>query len=111
MRMAARLRRAPGTIDCFASLAMTNYRVRVRTVDPTGKSTKSCRALCAKIFSFRRRANQNYKCRHPVPYEGASAIVTNVGMGCGGRGSVGRAKASQGGFNAVSDAGAQDERR
>jgi len=32
-------------------------------------------------------------------------------MGCGGRGSVGRAWQSQGGFNAVSDAGAQDERR
>jgi hypothetical protein len=27
---------------------------------------------------------------HPVPPRGALAIVMNVGMGCGGRGSVGR---------------------
>ena len=27
---------------------------------------------------------------HPVPVRGALAIVTNVGAGCGGRGSVGR---------------------
>jgi hypothetical protein len=37
---------------------------------------------------------------------GALAIVTNVGMGCGGRGSVGRALDSQGGFP-VSDYSAQ----
>jgi hypothetical protein len=29
--------------------------------------------------------------RHPVPKEGRFAIVTDVGAGCGGRGSVGRA--------------------
>jgi hypothetical protein len=28
--------------------------------------------------------------RHPVPHEGRIAIVTDVGTGCGGRGSVGR---------------------
>jgi hypothetical protein len=32
------------------------------------------------------------------PKRGALAIVTNVGAGCGGRGSVGRATESQGGF-------------
>jgi len=35
--------------------------------------------------------------RHPVPHRGASTVVTNVGTGCGGRGSVGRARYSQGG--------------
>jgi len=35
---------------------------------------------------------------HPVPKRGALAIVTNVGMGCGGRGSVGRVIAIAGRF-------------
>jgi hypothetical protein len=35
------------------------------------------------------------------------AIVTNVGAGCGGRGSVKRVTASQGGLRLVSDNGAQ----
>ena len=39
---------------------------------------------------------------HPVPKRGALAIVTNVGMGCGGRGSVGRVIAIAGRFS-VSD--------
>jgi hypothetical protein len=34
--------------------------------------------------------------RHPTPQEGRIAIVTDVGMGCGGRGSVWRAMGSQG---------------
>ncbi|WOH48305.1 hypothetical protein [Bradyrhizobium sp. sBnM-33] len=38
------------------------------------------------------------------------AIVTNVGTGCGGRGSVGRVDVMQGGF-AVSEHSAQDVRR
>ncbi len=35
--------------------------------------------------------------RHPTPPEGRIAIVTDVGEGCGGRGSVLRATGSQGG--------------
>jgi hypothetical protein len=35
--------------------------------------------------------------RYPVPLRGALAIVTNVGTGCGGRGSVACAIRSQGG--------------
>ncbi len=38
----------------------------------------------AKIFRFRRRANQIYDLRHPA-IEGRFAIVTDVGAGCGGR--------------------------
>jgi len=34
--------------------------------------------------------NHNYKCRRPARQRGALAIVTNVGTGCGGRGSVRR---------------------
>ena len=39
------------------------------------------------------------------------AIVTNVGAGCGGRGSVGRAMCSQGELNLMSGHAAPDERR
>ena len=54
---------------------------------PDGQiSPKVCPALRAKIFRLTRRANQRLNCRHPVPRRGASAIVTNVGTGCGGRG-------------------------
>src|SRR5690349_9412461 len=35
---------------------------------------------------------------HPL-HEGRIAIVTDVGMGCGGRGSVGRETCSQGGIS------------
>jgi len=44
----------------------------------------------AKITRFAATPNHPYKSRHPVPSRGALAIVTNVGAGCGGRGSVGR---------------------
>src|SRR6266849_2915921 len=36
--------------------------------------------------------------RHPTPQEGRIMIVTDVGEGCGGRGSVLRAMGSQGGL-------------
>jgi hypothetical protein len=44
----------------------------------------------AKIYCFAPTPNHSYNSRHPVPPRGALAIVTNVGAGCGGRGSVGR---------------------
>ena len=63
-----------------------------------GKSTRRA------DFYFRRRANHIYDSRHPVPGEGALAIVTNVGTGCGGRGGGVRAMGWQGGlFGPVSD--------
>ena len=55
----------------------------------TGKSAKTCPAHRAKIFRFRRRANQFYQFAPSRSERGALAIVTNVGTGCGGRGSVG----------------------
>jgi hypothetical protein len=51
-----------------------------------------------KIIRFAAHPNHRYIHRHPVPHEGRFAIVTNVGTGCGGRGSVERAMGSQGGF-------------
>jgi hypothetical protein len=56
-----------------------------------------CPVPLAKIFRFARRANQTYKLRRPVLQRGALAIVTNVGAGCGGRGSVGCGTRLQGG--------------
>jgi hypothetical protein len=57
-----------------------------------------CPDLVKKIFRLTRRANQSYKPRRLVPERGALAIVTNVGTGCGGRGSVGVRPIAQGGF-------------
>src|SRR5256886_15050144 len=45
-----------------------------------------------KIFRFVTDPNHPYNSCHPVPPRGALAIVTNVGAGCGGRGSVRREK-------------------
>ena len=47
--------------------------------------------------------------RHPVPRRGALAIVTNVGTGCGGRGSVGR-NCGRRAVSVSDHASAQDER-
>ena len=65
----------------------------------------------AKIFRFSPAPNHPYNSRHPVPRRGALAIVTNVGAGCGGRGSVRRERLFAGRHLAVSEHGAQDVRR
>jgi hypothetical protein len=57
----------------------------------------ACPVPASKIFRFRRRANHLYKLAPSCPERGALAIVTNVGTGCGGRGSVGRELELQGG--------------
>src|SRR5439155_26892205 len=104
-------------------MAATRDRYRIvkgaplkRGRDPTGgRSAAICRArLCdfrqqlqadlprpapyAKIIRFAATPNHPYNSRHPVPRRGALAIVTNVGAGCGGRGSVRRERCSQGGL-------------
>ena len=43
-----------------------------------------------KIFRYFFAANHRRNRRHPVPIEGASAVVTDVGAGRGGRVSVAR---------------------
>jgi hypothetical protein len=64
-----------------------------------------------KINRLALTPNQHYNLRYPGPRRGALTIVTNVGAGCGGRGSVGRAGLVAGQALPVSDRGAQDERR
>ena len=48
-------------------------------------------ALREKRNRFAHDPNQSYNSRHPGPQEGRIAIVTNVGPGCDGRESAGRA--------------------
>jgi hypothetical protein len=69
-----------------------------RSADLPGRRF-GCLALVAKIFLFPPDPNHFYNPRHPVPIRGALAIVTNVGAGCGGRGSVGHARDRRAGFD------------
>jgi len=63
----------------------------------------TCGKLTRRVrFRWSCRANHFYDSRHPVPEEGALAIVTNAGTGCGGRGGFVRAMGRQGGINSVS---------
>jgi len=57
----------------------------------------------AKNIPLNPSGKSKVQSRHPVPHRGALAIVTNVGAGCGGRGSVGCAMCSQGELRLVSD--------
>jgi hypothetical protein len=57
-----------------------------------------CPVSAAKIFRFATDPNHPYNSGHPVLRRGALAIVTNVGAGCGGRGSVRRERCLQGGL-------------
>ena len=75
---------------CAPARLSKNYRL----ICPTWQETYFAPL---KIFRLTRHPNQTYNSRHPVPRRGALAIVTNVGAGCGGRGSVGRERCSQGG--------------
>src|SRR6266849_5929559 len=44
-----------------------------------------CPVLRSKRFRFAADPNQNYNLRCSIPLQGRIAIVTDVGMGCGGR--------------------------
>jgi hypothetical protein len=65
--------------------AIGGYTRAPATNRPDGQITsdfqKLRQARQLKIFRFRSYANQGHIIRHPVPREGASAIVTNVGQG------------------------------
>jgi hypothetical protein len=52
------------------------------------QSDLPCPGLPLKIFPFPSRPNHLRITFHPVPRRGTLAIVTNVGAGSGGRGSV-----------------------
>ena len=60
-----------------------------------------------KNILLRARPKSPLQLRPSRPGRGALAIVTNVGAGCGGRGSVGRVSCSQGGLRFVSGHNAQ----
>ena len=60
---------------------------RCRRCLPDGQIVHVCPALFAKIFPFTFDPNHFYIYRHPGPdTEGRFAIVTDVGLGCDGRG-------------------------
>ena len=63
-------------MDCFASLAMAKLNLRVRQNNPTGKSLPGFRNPCpaprAKIFRFRRRANQWFESARLTQERGGS---------------------------------------
>jgi hypothetical protein len=78
------------------------------TNPPDGQISEfACPAPPTKIFLFSPDPNQFYKPAVLSRYEGRIAIVTDVGIGCGGRGSVGRANMVAGRVLPVSDQSAQ----
>jgi hypothetical protein len=71
-----------------ADFAIVKFLSRFNVFHPSGKSAKSCQVLSVKIFLF--SEDPNHFTSIAIPFRrGALAIVTNVGTGCGGRGSVG----------------------
>src|ERR1700704_832214 len=79
---------------------------------PTGKSANCPSSPLCKNILLRHLVETDLLIPPSRPTRGALAIVTNVGMGCGGRGSVLRVKRLQGGFfESVSDTERADERR
>ena len=71
-----------------------------------------CDKLTRRVkFRFFRNPNHRYKSRHPVPKEGALAIVTERwGRSCGGRGGIVRGKGPQGGITRERSSDRVDER-
>ncbi len=66
---------------------------------------------CAKIFRFCCRANHLYQLARLTPPEGRIARRHERGVGCGGRGSVGRAGYCRAGLACERSSSAPDERR
>jgi hypothetical protein len=78
--------------------ALFDYLVRAQHASspdlPDGQITHGpflplVQSLLQKYSDFPKPQISLYPC-HPVPLEGRIAIVTDVGMGCGGRGSIRR---------------------
>jgi hypothetical protein len=63
---------------------------------PTGKSVNCLSSPLCKNIPLRICPKSNLELSPSRPLAGASAIVTNVGMGCGGRGSVRRCQGMAG---------------
>jgi hypothetical protein len=75
----------PALRSCVAACASVIRCLRLRQSNATGKSPKTCPALCQKIFRFRRWANQWFLSARLTRQEGRLAIVTKRAVGCGGR--------------------------
>src|SRR5258708_7847438 len=88
----------PSRVECGGCKGSRPTKLIARRANHFGVRQWTSPALFAKIFRLTRLANQNYTSRHPVPGRGALAIVTNVGAGCGGRGSVARETGLRGGL-------------
>jgi hypothetical protein len=72
-------RRPTGSTDPAASRTRKrNSMPRLRQINPTGKSAKTCPVVLRKIFRLTRRANQRYQLARLTRQEGRLAIVTNV---------------------------------
>jgi hypothetical protein len=80
-----------------ADFAIVKFLSRFNVFHPWGKSAKSCQVLSVKIFLF--SEDPNHFTSIAIPFRrGALAIVTNVGTGCGGRGSFGAQGDRRAGF-------------
>ena len=90
--------RTPRCLACRALRITANLSSRFNVICPTGKSDFPVQPFSKKFSTLLVGQIISTSSRHPVPRRGASAIVTNVGTGCGGRDSVGRETKSQGGF-------------
>ena len=98
-------------VDCFASLAMTaeavprmraqaNFLNSINAILPAQSARKEHFASARpkpphfQFLNFRilldREVESGIEANHPASSEGRFAIVTDVGAGCGGRGSVKR---------------------
>jgi hypothetical protein len=78
-------------VICPSGIFVSSPLCKNISLHPSGKSSLQIRAI-------------------PPHREGRIAIVTDAGCGCGGRGSVLRARGSQGGLRSVSDQQHADER-
>jgi hypothetical protein len=88
-------RAARSDMDCFRAHAPLRKRFAFiegndGTVSPSGKSPNSRLALHVKIFRLTQRPNHCLTSARLTADEGRVAIVTNVAVGCDGRGACDR---------------------
>jgi hypothetical protein len=89
------LRHQPALCICNAAATASALSSGMVGTLPDGQiSSRPCRDLptlsspLSKNISVFQKCKSGYMICHPVPLRGALAIVTNVGTGCGGRGSA-----------------------
>jgi hypothetical protein len=95
------------TVHSIDVLRLARFRCPQSLICPSWQGTYFSPA---QNFSLNAAPKSNIQLPPSCPARGALAIVTNVGTGCGGRGSVGRARGCRAVIRERSD-GARDERR